>query len=145
MRTRNVLVLIGVVLVMSSGSFVWAGDDLPALEKEIWQAWKDNDFARYGSHIADDYVGVYRGGFVFGKKAELKNFTENPCDEKNFKLGKITVHPIGDDTAILTYEAHAAETCNGEKESRHTYCSALWVKRDGKWLVASYTAADAKE
>lgn len=145
MRTRTVLVLIGVVLVMSSGLFTWAGDDLPALEEEIWQAWKDNDFARYGSHIADDIVAVHSGGFVVGKEAELKNYTENPCTEKDFKLGEITVHPIGDDTAVLTYEAHVEETCNGQKESRHVYYSSLWVKRGGKWLNASYTAAEAKE
>jgi uncharacterized protein (TIGR02246 family) len=144
-RTRNVLVLIGVVLVMSSGSFVWAGDDLPALDKEVWQAWKDNDDARFLSHVADDYVGVDRNGIIVGKKALQKALAENPCDQKDFKLGKITVHPIGDDTAILTYEAQVDVTCDGQKESRHIYSSSLWVERGGKWLNVCFTAADAKE
>ena len=145
MRTRTVLVLIGVVLVMSSGLFAWAGDDLPALEKETWQAWKDNDDARFLSYLTDDYVGVDRDGITVGKKALQEALKESPCDVKSFKLGKITVHPMGDDMAILTFEAHIDATCNGQTRPPHVYSSSFWVKQGGKWLNACYTEVVAKE
>jgi hypothetical protein len=144
-RCKMVLALTGVVLVMLCGSVVMAGDDVTAIEKKMWQSWKDQDFGIFNKVYADDYIVINQGGIIRGKTAALASFEDSPCEVRSFKLGEIEVLQLGDDVVILSYEAHQDATCAGEVIPSHVYSSSTWIKKGDRWMAACYTETAASE
>jgi len=132
-------------LVCLFGSFsspLLGGDDVKstvtAIEKSLWEAWKNRQTQAFEQHLAPNTVSVTPHGIVTGKEAVIKEMSANPCDVRNFSLSDWQVHEISSETVIVTYKAKQDATCRGNKIPTDVMSTSVYVKRDGKWMAASY-------
>lgn len=107
-------------------------------ENSVWNAVKDKDMEKYGNYLADDYVGIDDNGIV--NKNEDIQLTKDQ-DLKSFSISDQKVVFPTKDVAIVAYKVTTSRTNKGKDFNTTSYSSATWVKRDGKWLTVSYTAA----
>jgi hypothetical protein len=59
------------------------------------------------------------------------------CETRSFVMDSITVTPVGDNTAVLTYRATLDQTCGGQPEPSPVYSMEVWTRRNGQWQVVS--------
>ncbi len=55
-----------------------------------------------------------------------------------YATGKMTVRLLGPDAALVTYSLTLKGTFKGKDVPAKNFASAVWVKKDGKWLEAYY-------
>lgn len=133
------------LIVLMAGLLIGAGAGQEgAAIKEVEQAIgtlneafvkKDSDAIR--RLMADEHLAItaYYGG-AQTKAEQLKNLPEYKVTE--YAAGKTTVTLLSNDVALVSYPLTQKGTFKGKPLSQKNYAAAVWVKRDGKWLEASY-------
>jgi uncharacterized protein (TIGR02246 family) len=142
MNARLLASVVLACLFLVFGSPVFAQEDVKStvtsIEKNLWDAWKNNDTAVFQQHLADEAVGVGPQGVLAGKDQLIRQMTDKPCDVRDFSFSDWEVHQISDDTVLVTYKAKQDATCDGTQIPAEVVASSVYVKRDGKWLAASH-------
>ena len=60
------------------------------------------------------------------------------CETRSYAMDSITVTPVGDNGAVLTYRLTLDQTCGGGKpEPSPVYSMEVWTRRSGQWQVVS--------
>jgi len=148
MKTRLLAIAVIVCLSLIYGGSLLAQDiksDVTAIEKSLWEAWKNKQTEPFRQHLTDNSVGVGPMGVQSGKDKLIKEMTDTPCDVRSFSLSDWQVHEINADTVIVTYKAKQDATCQGNKVPADVVASSVYVKKDGKWLAASHFEAPAMQ
>jgi len=124
------------------GNSLFAQDDVKStvtsIEKSLWEAWKNKDTSVFEKNLTENAVNITSQGVSFGREQYVKELTAHPCEVRNFSFSEWQVHPISSDTVLVTYKAKQDATCEGTKLPAEVVASAVYVKKDGKWLAASY-------
>jgi hypothetical protein len=117
-------------------------DELIAREKEVWEAIKKKDQARFASYLAEDQLYVSNDG-VFTKAEAVKQLSAATMPP-DIRLGDWKVLMIDKDAAIVTYTATAVTPACGPATAggvqRNT---TVWAKRSGKWLAILHQDTNA--
>lgn len=121
-------------------------EEVVALEKRAYEAWKQKDKKFFEEHMAEDgrYLDANGGG---GKAQYVRAIIDNDCTVNGYALDKPKVTLLGRDAALLTYRYTYDIVCGGKPEAGPLWASTVYVKRGGKWLIAFHqelTAAQAK-
>jgi uncharacterized protein (TIGR02246 family) len=121
-------------------------EEVVALEKRAYEAWKHKDKRFFEEHMAEDgqYLDANGGG---GKAQYVRAIIDNDCTVNGYALDKPKVTLLGRDAALLTYRYTYDIVCGGKPEAGPLWASTVYVKRGGKWLIAFHqelTAAPAK-
>jgi uncharacterized protein (TIGR02246 family) len=118
--------------------------ELLGLEKQYWQALKDNDLDT-ALRLTDEpclLTGAQGVGQVDRKTlaAMMKSasYTLN-----RFELKNVQVRPLRDDVAVIAYQVHEELTVEGKPVVLDATDSSVWVRRDGRWLCAHHTESIA--
>jgi uncharacterized protein (TIGR02246 family) len=117
------------------------GADAPTeVEKAISalnEAFQKQDAAAVKRLMADDHVAVtaYYGGPRTGAE-QLAALADLKLAE--YSTGKRKTAPLGKDAVLITYELTQKGTFKGKEVPRRNFVSAVWVKRDGRWLEVFY-------
>ena len=143
MRVRFLALAALVCLGGLVGSPLLGGDDdvkstVTSIEKSLWEAWKNHQTQPFEEHLASNTVSVTPNGMVTGKEAVIKEMTTSPCEVRDFSLSDWQVHQMSADTVIVTYKAKQDATCRGNKIPTDVMSTSVYVKKDGKWMAASY-------
>ncbi|RPJ59793.1 MAG: nuclear transport factor 2 family protein [Acidobacteria bacterium] len=141
MKSRLLAAFVVVCLSVISGGSLVAQDvksDVTAIEKSLWEAWKNKQTDPFRQNLADNTVGVSPMGITAGKEQVIKEMTASPCEVRSFSLSDWQVHEITPETVIVTYKAKQDATCQGNKVPADVVASSVYVKKDGKWLAASH-------
>jgi uncharacterized protein (TIGR02246 family) len=142
MKNRIFAAAIVLCLGLAAGNPLLAQEDakstVTAIEKSLWEAWKNKDSAPFQQHLADNTVSVSPHGVSSGKQQVIQQMSAEPCDVREFSFSDWQVHEISDSTLIVTYKAKQDATCGGTKIPADVVASSVYVKRDGKWLAASH-------
>lgn len=124
------------------GNSLFAQDDVKStvtsIEKSLWEAWKNKDMSVFEKNLTENSVNITSQGVHFSREQYVKELTAHPCEVRNFSLSDWQVHQITSDTVLVTYKAKQDATCEGTKVPAEVVASAVYVKKDGKWLAASY-------
>lgn len=104
-----------------------------AQERAELDSLKFRDLAKFSGFLADDAVFVDAHGSA--SKAEIVQHTAE------FRLHEYTMDdvrfaPVSADSGMIVYTLTESGTSHGKEFSAKVYVSALWLKRDGKWLCA---------
>lgn len=142
MKTRWLGSALVVCLSLAFTSGLFAQDDVKStvttIEKNLWEAWKNNQTAAFEEHLADNSVSINPQGVSAGKEEAIKSMTGTPCDVRSFSFSDWQVHQLSSDTVLVTYKAKQDATCGGAKIPSNVVASSVYVKKDGKWLAASH-------
>lgn len=108
-------------------------DVLLALEKTVWDAWKDHDAKRLDGLIATNMQFINIFGIHLATKAEaLKNWSGEGCDVKAVSLTDAAATMFSPTVGILTFRASADGTCFGQNVGP-IWGSSIYVKHGDTW------------
>jgi Domain of unknown function (DUF4440) len=108
-------------------------DVLLALEKAIWEAWKDHDAKKMDGLTAGNMQFINIFGIHLATKAEaLKNWSGEGCDVKTVGLTDAAATMLSPTVGILTFHASADGTCFGQKVGP-VWGSSVYVKHGNAW------------
>ena len=114
-------------------------EDLVAMEKANWTAWGKADGEAFRKNLSEDAVQVVAGTEpLAGRDAIVKEISANTCVLKTFDFKDVKLRQLTPDVAILSYTATQDTTCDGTKLPPKVHSTAIYVKKDGKWLNANY-------
>lgn len=105
--------------------------------KALNEAFAKNDAAAIKKLITEDHVGItpYYDG-MYNVADQLKSLPEFKVSEYAVSQQKITF--LTKDVALVTYQLKQKGTFKGKELIPNQAVAAVWVRRDGKWLEASY-------
>lgn len=121
--------------------------ELGALEARRRTALVADDMAAFEELIADDIVHVHTTGIVQGK-AELLGHAGAFLKFIAIDRGPLKVRRIGPDAAIMTGEMTNVVRRRDHPEERievKAFVTQVWVRRDGRWQIASFHAVRSPE
>ncbi len=111
--------------------------------KAEWEALKNKDKKAYGELLADDYQGVEVDGK--GERTKIQSLNELASQNVfNYTLWGLTVIPVGQDGALLTYEVTMQFPPKSAIRLSRVYISELWMKRAGQWKEVHYQETHVK-
>lgn len=122
------------------------GAEIVALEKRAFEAWKNKDKKFFEVNMSEDGQYIDQNG-VGGKAQYVRAIIDNDCTINSYALDKTKVTMLGRDAALLTYKYTYDIACGGKPEVGLLWSSTVYVKRDGRWLIAFHQeipAAQAK-
>lgn len=117
-------------------------DELVALERQSWQAWKSHDGRFFEGFLSDDHVDVGFGG-VSDRKTVIAGVAGGGCTVTSYAVDHFTLTRFGTDTAVLTYHAVQDTLCGKVRVPSPTWVGSLFVRRDGRWLNAVFQQTPA--
>ena len=145
MKIKNIFVIL--VLVISS-SILAFGQDTPktmkgannsiqdqlvAMEKQAWEAWKTKNGGFFQTFLSEDSINVGSTG-VDNKSAIVKFISSPMCDIKSYSMDNLQMIMTDKSTAILTYKAMQDGSCDGKTLPASVWATSMYVKRGGKWV-----------
>lgn len=111
-------------------------EQIIALEKAGWEAWKNKNAAWYQTNVTDDFLLV--NSEAVSTKEEVVKSTATDCDVKSYSLDNFKFVMLDKNTALMTYTAMQDGVCNGKTIPAQVRASVNYVRRNGKWLEAFY-------
>ncbi len=136
------------VLMLVVTTLAGAGElkeDLVTLEKGLWTAWGKADGEMFRKNLTEDHVQVVAGMETFtGRDAIAAEISAGGCKVESFDFHDVKVRQLVPDVAILSYTATQEAICDGTKLPAKIYSSSVYVRKDGKWLSASYQETPAE-
>ncbi len=130
------------IMVVLAGLLVAADEpkDHPELEKAINalnDAFAKNDVAAIKRLMTEDHVAIAP---YYGGPASLADLIKSLPDHKIsvYKAGKMSFQTVSKDVVFVSYLLTQKGTYKGKALAPKSYASAVWVKRDGRWLEATY-------
>jgi uncharacterized protein (TIGR02246 family) len=117
-----------------------AEQEILELEKQYWQAMKDNDVT--AALQLTDFPCIVSGPQGVGRIDEqtFMSMMSNPSYSiQNVELKDAQVRMLSDDVAIVAYKAHEELTVAGRPVTLDVTDSSTWIRRDGRWLCALHT------
>ena len=110
-----------------------AGSSLLAIERAVWEAWKNHDAKRISDLTAGDISFINIFGIYLANKAEaLKNWSGTGCDVKSVGVTDAAATMLSPRVGILTFKATADGTCFGQKVGP-IWGSSIYVKYGDAW------------
>lgn len=126
------------VLIIKDGSLAAASAANDALrstivenEKKELDCLKTGDMRLFASLIADDAVFVNPRGMA-GRAEVVKNTSEVRLN--NYSMEDVHFLAISPESGMITYKLTETGSAHGKEFLAQVYASALWVRRDGKWV-----------
>ena len=108
-------------------------DALLALEKALWNAWKDRDTKTIDDLTATSMQFINIFGTHLATKAEaLKNWSGEGCDVKTVVLTDAAATMLSPSVGILTFHASADGTCFGQQVGP-IWGTSVYVKSGDAW------------
>ena len=107
---------------------------LLAIERAVWEAWKDHDAKRLSDLMAEDISFINIFGIYLANKAEaLKNWSGTGCDVKRVGVTDAHATMLSPTVGILTFKGGADGTCFGQKIVGPIWGTSVYVKDGDAW------------
>lgn len=134
-----VLLLGGVAVARSAQDDAMQQQAL-AKEKQELDCLKTGNYQEFAGLIADD--AVFMAGRGSAGKAEVVANTHN-VRLTDYSMSNIRFVRVSDSAELVLYQLDESGTIRGQAFAEKVNVSALWAKRDGKWvcLFSQETAA----
>ncbi len=109
-------------------------DAMLAVEKALWEAWREHDAATIEALATDDISFINIFGTYFGTRAEaLRDWTGSGCDVKSVSVTDATGTMLSPTVGILRFNGAADGTCYGQKIEGSIWGTSIYVKDGDTW------------
>jgi len=112
-------------------------DELIAMEKASWVAWKAHDSRFYESYLSDDHLEVHGMG-VGGKTGVVALVASGACNVESYTVDHWEFRRLSPDSALLNYRAEQKTTCAGVAVPSPVRATSVFARRDGRWVNVLY-------
>jgi hypothetical protein len=105
-------------------------------EISSWEFAKTKQLDKLNNLLADDYQAFF-GKIIMSKAEVIRNFQVSTIN--NYRLFNIKVKKVGDNTAVIHYEAlQNAQDQDGDKWVPNVAVSTVYSKRGNAWYPVFY-------
>jgi len=132
--TASLASLLASLALTAHGDVPKSSADLPTLHAAWFDAFDHGDGAKMDQMETPNLVLVMPDGTVWKKSGPRAKEMKAHAPEATRELSDVTVREFSD-TALLTGTLISRDTKTRESDSSAT--TVVFVKKDGKWLVAS--------
>lgn len=112
-------------------------DELVAMEKASWAAWKAHDSHFYESFLSDDHLEVHGMG-VGGKAGVVALVASGACNVESYVVDHFEFRRLSANAALLNYRAEQRTTCAGVAVPSPVRATSVFARRDGRWVNVLY-------
>jgi uncharacterized protein (TIGR02246 family) len=133
---RNLLLVLTASLLIAADA---KDDAVKEVEKAITvlnKAFEKGDAEALKALMTDDHVAITPSAGVETLAQQLKDLPHLKITE--YVQGKLTVKLLSKDVALVTYPLTLKGTFKGKPLAEKLQATAVFVRREGKWLEASY-------
>ncbi len=126
-------------LILGLCSPVFADDTGKKVEKAISalnEAFKVGEPGPIKALIAEEHITVTTWGGIQTRDEALKTLPDLKL--KEYVTGKLKITVLGPDAALVTYPLEMKGTFKGKELPAKNFASAIWVRKDGKWVETYY-------
>ena len=118
--------------------------ELVQLEKDFWQALKDQD-VEAALRLTDDQCIVTgaQGVASISREAFTAMMTDASWSIEAYDISDVQARMLSDDVAIVAYKVKEELTVEGKPLTLEAADSSTWVRRGGRWVCALHTEAIA--
>ena len=117
------------------------------LEQRI-QEWStaelNGDASALDSMLVDDFVGIGPLGFMLTKEQWLARYTSGGLHYDTFSLEEIRPRIYGDATVVTGRQAQTG-SFQGNELPTGGRATLIWVRQDGRWLLAGWQLSPIAE
>ena len=149
MRNRKVsggvslfLLMVGVGLPQQKATPAQAAlrDQIVAKEREELDCLKNGNSATFANLLADEAVFVDAHG-ASGKAEVVQHIAEFRLHE--YSMADVRFVPLSPESGLIVYKLNQSGISHGKEFKAQVHVSAVWIKRDGRWicLFSQETAA----
>jgi len=111
-------------------------------EREIQEAQKQGDWARFADLLSDDLVAIDEDG-IRSKKELLEEIRTSDFHLSDYKMEDVRTIPEGNG-AIVAYKQTHIGTEHGKPFALHIYTHSNWQRRGDKWVLTMFQDSTAK-
>ena len=116
-------------------------EEIVAQERAELDSLKAGDMAAFANFLADDAVFLDAAGAA-GKAEVMKNTAGFRLRE--YTMTDVRFVALATDSGLIAYRMAETGTSHGKEFAAKVYVSALWLKRDGRWLCVFSQETAAK-
>ena len=135
MATRTLLIVSSVLLVSAAGG-VESGKEVKQAKRTLTAAFTAKDLKGVRQGTTAKHLSITSSYQFFSQADQLKSLHEFKIS--SYKTNRMQTIPLTEDVVLLTFQADIDSTFRGSKMPSKVQVVETWVKRDGKWLQASY-------
>ena len=117
-------------------------EQLIQLEKQSWEAWKNQDDAFFRSFLSDDHVEMGFGGPA-DKATVVNAIASHVCHVSSYSVDAFRTTVLSADTVLVNYHAAQDTTCGSAKVPSPVWVSSLYQRRGKHWLNVMYQQTQA--
>lgn len=101
----------------------------------------------FDNFFADDVIYTRSAGVTVNKAEIMKNIDVRAANEPSatYEAEDVTVHPYGDNLAIVNFRLVMHTTKEGKQETAHLRNTGTFLKRNGKWQVVAWQSTRVPE
>jgi hypothetical protein len=116
--------------------------ELVQLEKDFWQALKDQDVDA-AMRMTDDQCIVTgaQGVASIDREAFKGMMMDASWSIEAYDISDVQARMLSDDVAIVAYKVKEKLTVEGKPVTLEAADSSTWVRRNGRWVCALHTEA----
>ena len=116
--------------------------ELVQLEKDYWQALKDQDVDA-AMRLTDDQCIVTgaQGVASLPREAFRGMLTDPSWSIENYDISDVQARMLSDDVAIVAYKVKEDLMVEGKPVTLEAADASTWVRRNGRWVCALHTEA----
>ena len=109
-------------------------DAMLAVEKTLWEAWREHDAQKIGDLTTQDISFVNIFGTYFPTKADaMKDWTGPGCEIKTVSVTGAAGTLLSPTVGILTFDGTADGTCYGKPVGSVIWGTSIYVKEGDAW------------
>ena len=112
-------------------------DQLMAIEKKAWEAWKQRDKAGVEAVMSNNFVYFGDNGFM-AKPDVVKLWGEAKCEGLDYTVGDAKGLSVAPDVSLVTYRADVKGKCNGNALTPGVWVASFDIKEGDAWKNAFY-------
>ena len=135
MGLRSLLIGMAVILLAAQARADTA-DEVKRSVHTIQTAFNNGDVDTLKGLMTKDHMTTLTYARFANTADQLKVLAEFKFSE--YKIEGLTVKALAKDVALASYQATITGTYKGKEVPSPVQVVEVWVKRDGKWLQASY-------
>ncbi len=136
MMLRFPLGLLALIVAVAPAS---ADDATKEVEKAITalnDAFKTGHPETIKALMTDDHLAITPWGGQQTRDDQVKTLPELKLTD--YTAGKMKITLLGSDAALVTYPLSLKGTFKGKELPTKNFATAVWVRKNGKWLEANY-------
>ncbi len=136
MARQIILIVLGSLLVVAEGRADDVREEVEKAKQVLQAAYNSRDANVIQQRTTADHLSIATLYKFFSQADQLKGLPDYKFS--SYKMGDLQVIPLTKDVVQLTFRADIDGTFQGRQMASKVRVVETWVKREGKWLQASY-------